>query len=85
MNNPEDNSVNKNNSQAGPDTISATGAAIGAATEPNTEQDTTQPLQNRNAEIQGDASDRPKEHGGSKGLEPTRYGDWERNGRCTDF
>jgi hypothetical protein len=25
------------------------------------------------------------EIGGSKGLEPTRYGDWERNGRCTDF
>ena len=25
------------------------------------------------------------EHGGPKGLEPTRYGDWERNGRCTDF
>ena len=20
-----------------------------------------------------------------KGPEPTRYGDWERNGRCTDF
>jgi hypothetical protein len=27
----------------------------------------------------------PAEHGGPKGLEPTRYGDWERNGRCTDF
>jgi hypothetical protein len=27
----------------------------------------------------------PKETGGPKGLEPTRYGDWERNGRCTDF
>lgn len=26
-----------------------------------------------------------KEIGGAKGLEPTRYGDWERNGRCTDF
>lgn len=26
-----------------------------------------------------------KEHGGPKGLEPTRYGDWESNGRCTDF
>ncbi len=26
-----------------------------------------------------------KEHGGPKGLEPTRYGDWERNGRCYDF
>jgi hypothetical protein len=25
------------------------------------------------------------EHGGPKGPEPTRYGDWERNGRCFDF
>ena len=22
---------------------------------------------------------------GPKGLEPTRYGDWERKGRCVDF
>lgn len=33
---------------------------------------------------------RPVEHGGrrmnvSKGLEPTRYGDWEKDGRCIDF
>ena len=28
---------------------------------------------------------RPKEVGGRKGLEPTRYGDWEKNGRCIDF
>ena len=28
---------------------------------------------------------RPKEIGGPEGPEPTRYGDWERNGRCTDF
>ena len=27
----------------------------------------------------------PKETGGPRGLEPTRYGDWENNGRCTDF
>jgi hypothetical protein len=27
----------------------------------------------------------PKEIGGPKGLEPTRYGDWERKGRCVDF
>jgi hypothetical protein len=26
-----------------------------------------------------------KEIGGPKGPEPTRYGDWEVNGRCTDF
>ena len=28
---------------------------------------------------------RPSEHGGQQGLEPTRYGDWEKKGRCTDF
>ena len=27
----------------------------------------------------------PKEFGGPKGLEPTRYGDWEKKGRCIDF
>ena len=26
-----------------------------------------------------------KEIGGPKGLEPTRYGDWEKAGRCSDF
>lgn len=25
------------------------------------------------------------EIGGRDGLEPTRYGDWEKNGRCIDF
>jgi len=27
----------------------------------------------------------PRETGGAKGPEPTRYGDWEHKGRCTDF
>ena len=27
----------------------------------------------------------PREIGGPQGPQPTRYGDWERNGRCTDF
>lgn len=26
-----------------------------------------------------------EEHGGPKGREPTRYGDWENNGICWDF
>lgn len=26
-----------------------------------------------------------KEFGGQAGPEPTRFGDWEKNGRCTDF
>jgi hypothetical protein len=25
------------------------------------------------------------EYGGPKGPEPTRYGDWEKDGRCVDF
>lgn len=27
----------------------------------------------------------PKEYGGPTGPEPTRYGDWERNGKVSDF
>jgi len=27
----------------------------------------------------------PREYGGREGPEPTRYGDWEKNGRCVDF
>ncbi len=27
----------------------------------------------------------PREIGGPAGPEPTRYGDWERNGRVSDF
>lgn len=30
-------------------------------------------------------ADTPIERGGPKGAEPTRFGDWEKNGRCTDF
>lgn len=36
----------------------------------------------REAEARGEAV---KETGGPKGLEPTRYGDWEKAGRCIDF
>ncbi len=32
-----------------------------------------------------DATERPKEIGGRGGLDPTRYGDWEKAGRCIDF
>lgn len=31
------------------------------------------------------SSQKPVEVGGQKGPEPTRYGDWEKAGRCTDF
>lgn len=29
--------------------------------------------------------EKPEETGGPEGLEPTRYGDWEKAGRCFDF
>lgn len=32
-----------------------------------------------------DKAGEPREVGGPKGPEPTRYGDWERDGRCVDF
>lgn len=35
--------------------------------------------------LKDEAGDRPKELGGPKGPEPTRFGDWERDGRCVDF
>ena len=32
-----------------------------------------------------ESAERPKEIGGRGGLDPTRYGDWEKAGRCIDF
>lgn len=48
----------------------AAGNAGGTAPEPLTPK----PVPQKGGEI-----------GGPPGPEPTRYGDWERNGRCTDF
>ena len=39
----------------------------------------------RRAEIDRRAAERPKEAGGPKGPEPTRYGDWEKKGLTSDF
>jgi hypothetical protein len=38
-----------------------------------------------NAVLKEKAKGSGGEIGGPKGLEPTRYGDWEKNGRCIDF
>mmetsp|Transcript_37124 Transcript_37124/g.94868 ORF Transcript_37124/g.94868 Transcript_37124/m.94868 type:complete len:117 (-) Transcript_37124:232-582(-) len=43
----------------------------------------------QSAELESEAASEERggngEVGGPKGKEPTRFGDWERNGRCTDF
>jgi hypothetical protein len=40
---------------------------------------------NKDDIVQQPSVSTPKEIGGPKGLEPTRYGDWEKKGRCIDF
>lgn len=39
----------------------------------------------RKPEAEKPADKPPREIGGPRGPEPTRHGDWEVNGRCTDF
>jgi len=45
------------------------------------------PLTAEPATARGGAPLKPtvREIGGPPGPEPTRYGDWEKNGRCIDF
>jgi hypothetical protein len=46
----------------------------------------TKPAPKRSeTETKSEAKPAPKEVGGPKGPEPTRYGDWEVKGRCSDF
>lgn len=44
--------------------------------------DTDHPRDNADSDT---TTSRPREIGGQAGPEPTRYGDWEKKGRCTDF
>lgn len=40
----------------------------------------------KDREVSNDSRiEKPAEYGGPKGKEPTRYGDWEKKGRCIDF
>jgi hypothetical protein len=39
----------------------------------------------RRAERDPKAAEQPKESGGRNGLDPTRYGDWEKDGLISDF
>lgn len=40
---------------------------------------------NESSSVENDAAKSSGEVGGPKGPEPTRYGDWEKKGRCIDF
>lgn len=43
------------------------------------------PVAPEGSEERAQLPENPREIGGRGGLEPTRYGDWEKNGRCIDF
>jgi hypothetical protein len=55
--------------------VASTGAAVPApdAGTPDT------------ATSETDTNKAPREIGGREGPDPTRYGDWEKAGRCVDF
>ncbi len=56
--------------------------------ERSSRDDSRSPDEPAGEEIDDRASDQtePREIGGRReGLDPTRYGDWEKNGRCIDF
>ena len=50
-----------------------------------TEADKTSSQTEKEQQVTASKSDAAPERGGPKGPEPTRFGDWENNGRCTDF
>lgn len=66
----------------GTDTASTASPSIDAATKRNA---TNGKPSDTAADATVGATKAPEEFGGPQGPEPTRFGDWERNGRCTDF
>lgn len=44
-----------------------------------------QEAQERREQARAEAKARPKELGGRDGLDPARYGDWEKKGIAIDF
>ncbi len=63
-----------------------TGISHKSSTSSGLQQDKTESSKSHNRQKPEDKAHKVKEIGGSKGPEPTRYGDWvNANGRCSDF
>ncbi|WP_300530187.1 DUF1674 domain-containing protein [Maricaulis sp.] len=58
-------------------------AAPGKALSPAAKRALEEAAARRAAQAEAEAM--PEEQGGPKGLEPTRFGDWERKGIVSDF
>lgn len=81
MTNSDNANLNEKN-QASTDTDSQTDTQINKPSVSESE------IKKQQQAIDEKVEKMPKEFGGrpkDKGLEPTRYGDWEFKGRCIDF
>jgi hypothetical protein len=58
---------------------------IGQNPEPAAPAETQAPQPGAGDAAAAAAAPQAPEHGGRGGLDPVRYGDWEKNGRCIDF
>jgi hypothetical protein len=56
-----------------------------SGTSPRARKDPTATDRPQRADPRRPAQPAVTEIGGPEGPEPTRYGDWEKGGRCTDF
>ncbi|NCF59475.1 MAG: DUF1674 domain-containing protein [Gammaproteobacteria bacterium] len=54
-------------------------------TDPSANDEMTGSVPEETADKENTPEARPREIGGRKGPDPTRYGDWEKDGRCIDF
>jgi hypothetical protein len=54
-------------------------------TDPSNDNTSADSGRDDKADNEPSPEERPKEIGGRKGPDPTRYGDWEKAGRCIDF
>jgi hypothetical protein len=55
------------------------------ATQEITPETPPSPGNEREPEEEAQPAETPEEVGGPPGPEPTRFGDWEKKGRCIDF
>ena len=66
---------------AGPTAVPATDPATGPAADRRDGEGAVTDAAGSSSAV----ADSPREINGPKGPEPTRYGDWEQKGRCSDF
>ena len=70
---------------ANQDTIPQADAAPRKPLTPAAQRALAEAAERRAQAAKAAAEERPRELQGPKGLEPTRYGDWERKGIASDF